>query len=113
MRAIWRYMATRPDYTLVQPLFASDDGDTIPLNRNALYRLLSRLGKRAGVNNCHPHRFRHTFAIEFLRNGGDIYSLQRMMGHSTLEMVKTYLSIVQSDIENTHRRASPVDNWKL
>ena len=78
-----------------------------------LRSMLIRLRKYSGVKDIHAHRFRHTFAISFLRNGGDIYTLQRILGHSTLDMVKTYLDIVRSDIVKAHQKASPVLNWGL
>ena len=36
-----------------------------------------------------------------------------MLGHSTMEMVKTYLSLAQADLERSHKLASPVDHWRL
>jgi integrase len=68
---------------------------------------------RAGVPDAHPHRFRHTFAVQFLKNGGNGYVLQSLLGHSTMEMVKTYLKLAQQDLDDGHHRASPVDNWGL
>lgn len=110
-QAIWRYLTSRPDARLNDPLFATSLGKC--LNRNNLGDLLEVAAERAGVRDCHPHRFRHTFAINFLRNGGDIYTLQAILGHETLEMCLRYLKIAQMDIDNAHRRASPVDNWQL
>jgi integrase/recombinase XerD len=84
-----------------------------PYNRDALLKLTRSLGDSAGVGNAHPHRFRHTFAINYLRNGGDAYTLQMLLGHSTMEMVKTYLQLAHADAAKAHRRASPVANWDL
>ncbi len=85
----------------------------IPLAPKTIRNLLYSLGRRAGVDDCHPHRFRHTFAIEYLRNGGDIFTLQRILGHSSLDMVQHYLAIVEGDKQHAQRKASPVDNWKI
>ena len=110
-RAIWRYLTTRPDARPDDPLFVTREGR--PLNRNSVRLLIGRLGQRAGIPNANVHRFRHTFAINFLRNGGNAYTLQRLLGHSTLKMVKTYLALAAQDDSDNHRRASPVANWRL
>lgn len=90
-------------------LFVNVHGN--PMRRDTLRQLYERLGDRSGVIHAHPHRMRHTFAIEFLRNGGNIYALQALLGHSTLDMVKRYLTIVQKDLKLAHNLASPVKNW--
>jgi integrase/recombinase XerD len=82
-------------------------------SRHGLAQYLRRLGNRAGVKNVHPHRFRHTFAVTALRNGMNIYVLQDILGHSTLDMVKRYLALAETDLDDAHRKSSPVENWKL
>ena len=84
-----------------------------PIDRRHLASHLGRLGKRAGVQPCNPHRFRHTFSIRYIKNRGDPFTLQKLLGHSSLDMVKRYLAIAQVDCENGHRCAGPVDNWGL
>ena len=110
-QTLWRYLTSRPDARANDPLIATMDEHE--LNRSRLQKILESIGKRAGVSGVHPHRFRHTFAIQYLRNGGDPYTLQALLGHSSLDMVKNYLRIAQIDIDTAHRRASPVDNWRL
>ena len=110
-QVIWRYLNTRDDKRGTAYLFTTHDGRQ--MKRNTLRQVLQRTGERAGVPGANIHRFRHTFAITFLRNVGKRLALQRMLGHSTLEMVRRYLAIVQEDIEVAHRDASPVANWLL
>lgn len=109
-KAIWKYLASREDGSdPVRPLFIGENKREI--ERTNLRKILNRLGVKAGVVNCYPHRFRHTFAIEYLRNGGDIFTLQTILGHSSLEMVRYYAKIATIDTERVHKRASPVENW--
>jgi site-specific recombinase XerD len=110
-QVLWRYLATREDRKPTAPLFATASGR--PMDRTALGKLIGRIGQRAGILHAHPHRFRHTFAVNFLRNGGNVFALQRILGHTSLEMVQRYLAIAQADVDKAHRQASPVANWLL
>ena len=83
------------------------------MDGDRLLKIVKSIGRRAGVKGVTVHRFRHTFAINYLRNGGDPWSLQMMMGHSSMETVKIYLALAQAELEKTHKTASPVDNWRL
>jgi len=111
-KLVWRYLALRKAENVGAVLFPSSRSGH-PLPARELYHIIARIGDRAGIPDVHPHRFRHTFAIQFLRNHGDVYTLQRILGHTTLDMVKRYLAIAQTDVEAAHRLASPVANWRL
>ncbi|HLO28010.1 MAG TPA: tyrosine-type recombinase/integrase [Anaerolineales bacterium] len=80
---------------------------------DALRHLIKSIAAKAGVKKAYPHRFRHTFAITYLRSGGDVFTLQTLLGHGSLDMVRHYARIAQMDVEQAHRKASPVDNWRL
>lgn len=111
---IWTYIARRRETGTIRggdALFVVDGGAGI--GRHRIEALITYLAGRAGVADAHPHRFRHTFAIEYLRGGGDVFTLQYILGHSSMEMVRRYLQIAQMDVEAAHRRASPGDRWHL
>jgi len=110
--AIWRYVTLHRDDTFPNNyLFVSERGDYF--NRQALLQLIKRLGKRAGIQDCHPHRFRHTFAVQLLRNHSDVFTLQAALGHESSDMVRRYVHLVQADLNAVHETASPVANWRL
>ena len=66
------------------------------LTSNAVRLVVDRLAKRSGVKRLHAHLFRHTFAVRFLMNGGNVFSLQQILGHTSLEMVKRYCQFGRS-----------------
>jgi integrase/recombinase XerD len=94
-KALWKYLSARETYPN-DPLFLTDDGRAI--SQNTVRQLVTSVAKRAGVQKAHPHKFRHTFAIQFLRNGGNVFALQKMLGHNSLEMCKRYLALVEDDL---------------
>ena len=65
------------------------------------------------MTSIHRHRFRHTAVVQFLLNGGNVFALQKMLGHSTLDMVRYYVELSQEDVKKVHKTASPADNWEL
>ena len=109
-KALWRYMAQRQGTTDTEPLFSTNTGEH--LGRMNLYNLIVGCGDRANVKRAGVHRFRHTFAIEFLRNGGNVFQLQELLGHEDVRTVLIYIKLAETDIDNAGRH-SPADNWRV
>lgn len=82
-----------------------------PLTRSGLLQLIERLGKAAAIQGrpCSPHVLRRTFAVQWLRGGGDVFALQAMLGHTNLQMTQRYLSLARADIAAQARQFSPAD----
>jgi site-specific recombinase XerD len=106
-RALVRYLGTRGRPAAADALFTGSQGALQP---RGIQGVIARLGRRAGVaTRCSPHTFRHTFARGYLVNGGDVFSLQQILGHATLDMVRRYVTLSEADLVARHRTASPAD----
>jgi integrase/recombinase XerD len=81
------------------------------LSRRNFIRDIGILCKKIGVTDARlsPHTFRHYFAVTFLRKGGDIYSLSRILGHTSVKVTEVYLrSMGIEDLQHEQQRLSPV-----
>lgn len=110
-KALWRYLLARKGAGPREPLFATRTLRC--LDRNNLRQTLKRIGEKAGVTGVTVHRFRHTFAVNFLRNGGNVLALQRFLGHEKMETIRVYVRLASVDLQEVMRTASPADNWNL
>jgi site-specific recombinase XerD len=99
----------RPRHAGVSNLFLSRTG--LALSHSGVGLRLASLAEQAGFERAlvSPHAFRRGFAVEFLRNGGDVFTLQQIMGHSSLEMTRRYVSFLDEDLKAAHLRFSPAD----
>lgn len=107
-KLLLRYLSRRPGCAATDRVFLK--ADLTPVSGNTIRQLFDRLKVRAGIPRLKAHLLRHTFATRYLENGGDVYSLQQILGHTSLEMVKRY-------VHSTHRKTvskfpdySPLDN---
>nr|WP_230116389.1 tyrosine-type recombinase/integrase [Bacillus velezensis] len=74
--------------------------DNTPLTTRQVQNRLSKYGRMANIKNvrCSPHTFRHTFAKMSVQNGADVFALQAVLGHSSLDMVRNYVNLFSSDV---------------
>ena len=102
-----RLMDARPEeWGEDTPLFCTSYGDrwnthgwTVQLRRNPV---------KAGLKRFSAYDLRHQYALEALRGGMDVFSLQRTMGHTTLTVTQGYIALSDSDLAAAHEKASPV-----
>ncbi|MCG1020789.1 tyrosine-type recombinase/integrase [Sutcliffiella horikoshii] len=84
-------------------LFLTYDGK--PYQVNSFRTELLGYGRKAGIeDNVHPHKLRHTL------NGGDAFSLQKLLGHSTLNTTRIYVQMANQDVQKQHENFSPLKN---
>jgi site-specific recombinase XerD len=87
--------------------------DGRPLGPGRIEKIITRYGKKAGLKNCYPHKLRHTSSVLYLRNGGDPFSLQKKLGHSSLQMTRHYANLADSDVRAQHLRYGVADRLKV
>ena len=75
-----------------------------PADKGSIESIVRKMGKRAGVENAHPHRFRRTCATMALRRGMSIEMVSKMLGHEQLSTTQIYLDLTESDLEAAHRK---------
>ena len=108
-KAVRAYLRHRRDNNTV--LWVTQEGER--LTYWGLNEIISRRAEAANVKKPELHSFRRAFALNMLRAGVDIYSLQELMGHADLQVLRRYLKQTNEDLQIAHRKGSPVDNASL
>lgn len=96
-----------------ETLFVTYDGR--PMIAASWRDRLSDYGDMAGIKNkrVSPHTFRHTGALFYILNGGDPFSLQKILGHSDMSMVRKYIQMSNADVKRQHNSFSPLKGIKI
>lgn len=101
---MWRSDANDLDY-----LFCNNYGEQLTVK--ALQHSLYSYNKKREVEMTSAHALRHTFARQFIVNGGDTFRLQKILGHSTLDMTRKYVNLFDTDLKNNYEDISPLDRF--
>ncbi|GAA5500361.1 tyrosine recombinase XerC [Deinococcus xinjiangensis] len=93
----------------IQHVFLARTGR--PLGTSGVAQRLEMIAQACRLNKSDitPHAFRRGFAVEYLRQGGDVFTLQTIMGHVSLDMTRRYVQYLDEDLKSAHLRFSPGD----
>jgi integrase/recombinase XerD len=110
-RVLMKYqLKYRPEPLGTDKFWLKKDGTSLPAKR--IEKLVSYYGRKAGLR-VYPHKMRHTSSVLYLRNGGDVFSLQKKLGHRSLVMTRRYSNLADADVRDKHLRYGVADRLKL
>ncbi|MHB8993717.1 MAG: tyrosine-type recombinase/integrase [Armatimonadota bacterium] len=94
-------------------VFPNDVGGR--LTPKAVQQRLKLYGKAAGISGVRvsPHTLRHTYAVNFVRSGGDPFTLQKILGHSSLDTSRRYCELADEDVLRRQRELTPLATMNL
>lgn len=111
-KALLKYkLKYRPQPVGNDSFWLTPDGN--PLLADRIEKIVSNYGKKAGLGRCYPHKLRHTASVLYLRNGGDPFSLQKKLGHSSLQMTRHYSNLADSDVRAAHLKYGVADRLRV
>jgi integrase/recombinase XerD len=111
-KALMRYqLKHRPEPVGTDNFWLRHDGQALPPSR--IEKLVTMYGKRAGLQRCYAHKIRHTSSVMYLRNGGDVFSLQKKLGHRSLVMTRRYSNLADSDVRDKHLKYGVADRLRI
>ncbi len=90
------YLKYRKHKSVDEYLFCNVFGEQ--LAKSTCYHMLYSYNKRRGVETTGIHRYRHTFARQWVLNGGNVVSLSKLLGHSSLQITQNYINLLVSDV---------------
>jgi len=88
-------------------LFCNQDGG--PMTRSSAYAAIRNYNLKRGIDKTSIHLFRHSFAKEYLQNGGNVFHLKKLMSHSDLHSTEKYLNLVLGDVKKNYEELNPLE----
>lgn len=102
---MWRSEATDEDY-----LFCNVGEEQLTVN--ALKHSVTHYNRSRGVEKISVHALRHTFSKDWIRNTGDVFRLQKLLGHTSLDMTRNYVNMFTEDLKQGFEDYNPLDRLK-
>lgn len=86
-----------------------------PMTTKGVTRQFTTIRKNAGLNGikASAHALRHTFAKFYIQNGGDPFTLQKLLGHSRMDIVRLYVQMNVTDLAEAHKKFSPANKFRV
>lgn len=97
-----KYLNERQDDN--EALFVGTRKPYVRLTKSGAEKIIRDLGKRAGVDNAHPHRFRRTMATNAIKKGMPIEEVQALLGHAKIETTMIYCTISTENVKHSHHK---------
>ena len=111
LKQLRRWLKYKDRYRQSEYIFCTNKGK--PLSVSNYETNFKKYGVRIGLEEIHPHMLRNNFAKRFLMQGGDIYTLSRILCHSSVKVTEeAYLDLDTNDLRTNYQRYSPLANLK-